>query len=51
MDSPIGAAKMMADIMNLSMAVMTAGNTVISFGLHYLVKLYFAVGLAGIRET
>lgn len=44
MDSAVFAAEMMADIMHLGMAVMTAGNAVIGPGLDDLVELDLAVG-------
>ncbi len=35
---------MMANIVNLSMTVVTTGNTIIRTGLHYLIKFELAVG-------
>ncbi len=46
MNSAIGSAKMMSDVMNLGVAIVTTGNTIISACGYYLVKLELAVGPA-----
>ena len=43
MNRVIGPSKMVTDVVNLRMTVMTAGYTIICAGLHYLIKFEFAV--------
>ena len=45
------STKMMADIVDLGMAVVTAGDTIIRTGCHNLIKFNFPIGAAFFGEA
>ena len=51
MDGVVFRPEMMADIMNLGMAVMAAGDAVIGAGFNNLVELFLAVGPSGFSKA